>query len=694
MSVRSVATVSLFAVLLCHSNFASAQTPTNHDTYVEVTGSQFTCDVNHPTDQTCVHDLQIVQSLNASVAGGKMYDQDASVTGTAKSIDAAGAAWPGLLYGHLKLTRGAASHSDLSGPSATLTMHRVSVILNDKTSLGNFQYETSDLNGTIDPVLHNVGDGSAAASLRLTVYQHKRNGSAVDVTTTAQCSGTASPDNCYYGYVETTQWGDGYSVTVNSNVVATRTNVRGRVVYEAEITAFVGFDLVYVYTLSLSATLPTDSAAASVDMEYQHTANVYLDAVDPANTLTASDGHDYSDPGGRNAVLVVKTVNPPGVGAGLTVAPDPNYKILSGGIQLPAGSSHRLTAFRPNMPPAGNVPTSWSPSWLTGDIDPSAFGPQGPVATAYVLQLKDPEDFTSRYRITVTEASSNSMRGTRPAAVAILPPDYTLAGGGCRLNAPLTPQGSGGSIKKTISQPPKIFITGSYCVVESNGVQEWICEWQVQALQFPAGIITAYAIGIMDTATRTFPVPMVITKTSSTAASQPSATAAPSPGGYLISGCGARVEPSAHEPGQLRFPVDRQLLTAVYPLTAAGSPNGPGTGCQANASDYGVSAPGIVDAYAVNLLLDRPILEYIDPVSAPAGATVSLQGSHFPLNTPVSVLFDCSGTVQTAMSLPTNRPRMAGVKVPSGLTPGYCAIGIQQPGTQNLTSPDLGFVAQ
>ena len=76
-------------------------------------------------------------------------------------------------------------------------------------------------------------------------------------------------------------------------------------------------------------------------------------------------------------------------------------------------------------------------------------------------------------------------------------------------------------------------------------------------------------------------------------------------------------------------------------------------------------------AYAVNLLLDRPILEYIDPVSAPAGATVSLQGSHFPLNTPVSVLFDCHGTVQTAMSLPTNWPRMAGVKVPSGLTPGY-----------------------
>jgi hypothetical protein len=77
-------------------------------------------------------------------------------------------------------------------------------------------------------------------------------------------------------------------------------------------------------------------------------------------------------------VLVVKTVNPPGVGAGLTVAPDPNYKILSGGIQLPAGSSHRLTAFRPNMPPAGNVPTSWSPSWLTGDIDPSASARKDP----------------------------------------------------------------------------------------------------------------------------------------------------------------------------------------------------------------------------------------------------------------------------------------------------------------------------
>ena len=70
-------------------------------------------------------------------------------------------------------------------------------------------------------------------------------------------------------------------------------------------------------------------------------------------------------------------------------------------------------------------------------------------------------------------------------------------------------------------------------------MQEWICKLQVQALQFPAGIIIAYAIGIMDTATRTFPVPMVITKTSSTAASQPSATAAASPGGYLIVVAGA-----------------------------------------------------------------------------------------------------------------------------------------------------------
>ena len=194
-------------------------------------------------------------------------------------------------------------------------------------------------------------------------------------------------------------------------------------------------------------------------------------------------------------------------------SPDPNYKILSGGIQLPAGSSRRLTAW------AEHAACGQRPHQLVAELAdrrhrPFGVGPQGPVATAYVLQLKDPEDFTSRYRITVTEASSDSW-GTRPAAVAILPPDYTLAGGGCRLNAPLTPQGSGRSIKKQF-HTAKIFITGSYPVVESNGVQEWICESQVQALHVPAGIITAYAIGIMDTATRTFPVPMVITKTSST----------------------------------------------------------------------------------------------------------------------------------------------------------------------------------
>ena len=56
-------------------------------------------------------------------------------------------------------------------------------------------------------------------------------------------------------------------------------------------------------------------------------------------------------------------------------------------------------------------------SWLTAT---PGVGPQGPVATAYVLQLKDPEDFTSRYRITVTEASTIDV-GTRPAA-SILPP--------------------------------------------------------------------------------------------------------------------------------------------------------------------------------------------------------------------------------------------------------------------------------
>jgi hypothetical protein len=688
MSVRLVAIASLFAFLLCHSNSASAQTV--NDTYAEIQGSQFTCNVNNPSDQTCVHDVNIAPAINQSASAGIMFNQSSMPTGTAKSIDAAGAAWPGSLYGHLKLTRGAASHSDIMGPGATVTMHRVTVFPNPSPNLGNFQYLTLDLNGTIDPILHNVGDGSASATLRVDVHWHKRNNSPLDVSSGAQCSGTASPDNCFYGYFETTQFGDGYAITVNSQPV-TQTTQRGRVLYQAEITAAAGFDLVFVYTLTLNATLPTDNAAASVDMEYEHTANVYLDAVDPANTLVSSDGHDYSDPGGRKAELVVKSMTPAGVGVGLTLAPDLNYKILSGGVQLPAGSSHRLVASRPNVPPAGNAPPSWSPSWLTGDIDPSAFALQRTAATAYVLQLKDPEDFTSRYRLTVTESSSSSLFRTRPVAVAVVPPGYTLTGGGCRLNAPPPAQGSGGSVKKTIAQEPKIFITGSYPVVESNGVQEWICESQVQALHFPAGIITAYAVGILDTATIA-PVPMVITKDSSTAVSQPSATAALAPGGLLISGCGARVEPSWAMLGPLNFPIDDQVLTAMYPLTAAGSPDGPATGCQANASAYGISALGIVDAYAVNLLLDHAILENIIPDYAPVGSTVALQGSHFHL--PVTVLFSCQGTETTAMSLPTTWPRETGVKVPTGLQPGFCDVGIQQAGLPNLVSPDLGMVVQ
>jgi hypothetical protein len=130
----------------------------------------------------------------------------------------------------------------------------------------------------------------------------------------------------------------------------------------------------------------------------------------------------------------------------------------------------------------------------------------------------------------------------------------------------------------------------------------------------------------------------------------------------------------------------------MYPLTAAGSPNGPATGCQANASAYGVSASGIVDAYAVNLLLDHAILENIIPDSAPVGSTVALQGSHFHL--PVTVLFACQGTETSTMALPTIWPREAGVKVPSGLPQGFCDVGIQQGDCRIRSAPDLGMVVQ
>jgi len=145
---------------------------------------------------------------------------------------------------------------------------------------------------------------------------------------------------------------------------------------------------------------------------------------------------------------------------------------------------------------------------------------------------------------------------------------------------------------------------------------------------------------------------------------------------------------------EYRTPVDRQLLTAAFPVTAANAPNGPATGCQAAASDYGASAPGMVDAYAVNLLLDRVVLTDIRPPQGSAGSQVGLFGEHFP-SSAVTVVFENGSSSTTAQSIPEmpENPRKAGVKVPA-LSPGLYKVSIRQGGLPGPVSQPVNFTVQ
>jgi len=223
----------------------------------------------------------------------------------------------------------------------------------------------------------------------------------------------------------------------------------------------------------------------------------------------------------------------------------------------------------------------------------------------------------------------------------------------------------------------------------------WVCEAQAQGAH-PAGVIAAYAVGIKDLKSD-FPVPMRIVKATSTPGSQPLATADLIPG-FVISGCGARVEPpfETAAPGPYRVPTDHQFVTAMFPNTSAGSANGPATECQAKASDYGASAPGTVSAYAINLLLDRDMLSraYRDPGPAgsplptpldegPAGTTLILEGPRFSSDMKVQFVPYDVGVKPTPAPVivspwfPQNSVHRARVLVPS-LPSGIYSINVLQ----------------
>lgn len=86
------------------------------------------------------------------------------------------------------------------------------------------------------------------------------------------------------------------------------------------------------------------------------------------------------------------------------------------------------------------------------------------------------------------------------------------------------------------------------------------------------------------------------------------------------------------------------------------------------------------------------ILTGIDPPTGAAGMSVRLQGGHFP-PAPVMVRFEnqANHAVQTAMSIPSDRPRGTVVTVPSGLPAGTYNVGIMQAGLPDPVSQTVQF---
>src|SRR5262249_16659426 len=191
-------------------------------------------------------------------------------------------------------------------------------------------------------------------------YQNK-NGQPFDVYHTIfPCAGVTSPTNCVDTTIDLTHYGDHWTLK-HDNVAIGGGSVRPAF-DRYDIFMIPGFELSVVTALTLYAYLPDGHDAASVEMNFVDTAQIFVDSADPLDPLISDDGHDYSDPEGRKAELVVKS-NTFNFGNGKTLLADPNYKMVGGGVELPAGSGCRLVSLTGTDFPTAGLPQS---AWPTG----------------------------------------------------------------------------------------------------------------------------------------------------------------------------------------------------------------------------------------------------------------------------------------------------------------------------------------
>lgn len=639
------------------------------------------------------------------VDGTADWDKSVSVTGiftepnTGHNFSGFGETLAGYFSGKLSLGKG----SKPGGPFGIVVAQREAHFENfDTTAFRNrHMLERIDLHGTVTPPIPSPTVGWAWGMVTYSVYQNLKGTDWHQYKSgTAPCE-IPVPDFCLAYTHSMAHFGDYTNTDPDAVPLFTKDSQGGSI--ENTPLLWGSHDYTIVVEFRIDANIQSNSAPSNVELEFRNTVHLYVDSLVAGYSVKSEDGHDYSDPDRRKTEIIVKSSAPTiGLGGGLSA--DPSYKIVGGGAQLQSGSDHLLVASHPvpTSPPSGSPPSTWSPNWLVGDLR-SSLAPAPSAATAYSLQLKDPN---SRYQIVVTQATSKEwvsprgpksvsqmkqrerdVKGSRPSARADVPAGFTLASGGCKLNEPTSQLRDrvsklSKSQKKALSLEPKVFLVASYplATLDPSGAHVWVCEAQQQQQSYGAGVVTAYAVGIKDVVNNIAP-PMRIVKVTSAAGSQPATAAALLAGGFAISGCGARVE---RAPGAGNQP-DRQLLTAMFPNTT--SANGAATECQAKASDYGASAPGAVSAYAINLLLDRAMLSAVHPVEGKVGATarLTLDGTRFSPD--MKVQFDNGSAPPILFSLaPTLyfSAHKAWVDVPLSFSTGTYQLNVIQgdvPGT-------------
>ena len=167
-------------------------------------------------------------------------------------------------------------------------------------------------------------------------------------------------------------------------------------------------------------------------VDYDRTAEFYLDVLTPGVSLVSESGHDYSDPNRRRTAVTVRSQTVPPANhpySIITAAQPPRVKIVGGGAFVDWNG-------------AGNILTGSFPLWtFTSSLDNSILGWE---ATAKDHFVADPAAITAfafgldecalctKYNVAVAEVTSPPSK--RPVARATLPADYVMTGGGCRVN--------------------------------------------------------------------------------------------------------------------------------------------------------------------------------------------------------------------------------------------------------------------